>query len=56
MARGLWTGLLGLAVGLAPVTAGAATICFVTFSLQVAYFQSSVEGGVRRRPRNSATS
>jgi ABC-type sugar transport system substrate-binding protein len=45
MARGLWTGLLGLAVGLAPVTATAKTICFVTFSLQVAYFQSSVEGG-----------
>lgn len=47
MARGLLAGvgLLGLAVGLAPVTAGAATICFVTFSLQVAYFQSSVEGG-----------
>jgi ribose transport system substrate-binding protein len=45
MARGLWTSLLGLAVGLAPVPAGAATICFVTFSLQVAYFQSSVEGG-----------
>jgi ABC-type sugar transport system substrate-binding protein len=45
MARGLWTGLLGLAVGLAPVTATAKAICFVTFSLQVAYFQSSVEGG-----------
>jgi ABC-type sugar transport system substrate-binding protein len=45
MAKGLWTGLLGLAVGLAPVTATAKTICFVTFSLQVAYFQSSVEGG-----------
>jgi ribose transport system substrate-binding protein len=45
MARGLWTGLLGLTVGLAPVTATAKTICFVTFSLQVAYFQSSVEGG-----------
>jgi ribose transport system substrate-binding protein len=45
MARGLWTGLLGLAVGLAPATATAKTICFVTFSLQVAYFQSSVEGG-----------
>jgi ABC-type sugar transport system substrate-binding protein len=31
--------------GLAPVEVAAKTICFVTFSLQVAYFQSSVEGG-----------
>jgi ribose transport system substrate-binding protein len=38
-------GLLGLLAGLAPVEASAKTICFVTFSLQVAYFQSSVEGG-----------
>jgi ABC-type sugar transport system substrate-binding protein len=38
-------GLFGLMAGLAPVEAAAKTICFVTFSLQVAYFQSSVEGG-----------
>jgi ribose transport system substrate-binding protein len=38
-------GVLGLMAGLAPVEAAAKTICFVTFSLQVAYFQSSVEGG-----------
>ena len=38
-------GLLGLAVGLAPAVAAAKTICFVTFSLQIAYFQSSVAGG-----------
>jgi ABC-type sugar transport system substrate-binding protein len=37
--------LLGLIAGLAPVGAGAKTICFVTFSLQIAYFQSSVGGG-----------
>jgi ABC-type sugar transport system substrate-binding protein len=37
--------LLGLIAGLAPVGAGAKTICFVTFSLQIAYFQSSVAGG-----------
>ena len=36
---------LGLIVGVAPVEARAKTICFVTFSLQIAYFQSSVEGG-----------
>ena len=36
---------LGLIAGLAPVGAGAKTICFVTFSLQIAYFQSSVAGG-----------
>ena len=38
--------LVGLAVG-APPPANAAgkTICFVTFSLQIAYFQSSVAGG-----------
>ena len=47
MAKRLLTGVatLGLIIGLAPVEAGAKTICFVTFSLQVAYFQSSVEGG-----------
>jgi ribose transport system substrate-binding protein len=47
MAKRLLTGVatLGLMIGLAPVEAGAKTICFVTFSLQVAYFQSSVEGG-----------
>jgi ribose transport system substrate-binding protein len=47
MAKRLSTGVatLGLIIGLAPVEAGAKTICFVTFSLQVAYFQSSVEGG-----------
>jgi ABC-type sugar transport system substrate-binding protein len=38
-------GVLGLLAGLAPAGAAAKTICFVTFSLQVAYFQSSVEGG-----------
>jgi ABC-type sugar transport system substrate-binding protein len=38
-------GLFGLMAGLAPVEVAAKTICFVTFSLQVAYFQSSVEGG-----------
>jgi len=38
-------GMLGLGIGLAPVQAAAKTICFVTFSLQVAYFQSSVAGG-----------
>jgi ABC-type sugar transport system substrate-binding protein len=38
-------GVLGLLAGLAPGGAAAKTICFVTFSLQVAYFQSSVEGG-----------
>jgi ribose transport system substrate-binding protein len=38
-------GVLGLMAGLAPAGAAAKTICFVTFSLQVAYFQSSVEGG-----------
>jgi ribose transport system substrate-binding protein len=38
-------GALGLMAGLAPAGAAAKTICFVTFSLQVAYFQSSVEGG-----------
>jgi ABC-type sugar transport system substrate-binding protein len=37
--------LLGLIAGLAPVGAEAKTICFVTFSLQIAYFQSSVAGG-----------
>jgi ABC-type sugar transport system substrate-binding protein len=46
MARKLLAGVavLGLTAGLAPAAA-AKTICFVTFSLQVAYFQSSVEGG-----------
>jgi ribose transport system substrate-binding protein len=48
MTRRCWlapVGLLGLAVGLAPAVAAAKTICFVTFSLQIAYFQSSVAGG-----------
>jgi ABC-type sugar transport system substrate-binding protein len=37
--------LLGLIAGLSPVGAEAKAICFVTFSLQIAYFQSSVAGG-----------
>jgi ABC-type sugar transport system substrate-binding protein len=47
MAKWLLTAVatLGLIVGVAPVEARAKTICFVTFSLQIAYFQSSVEGG-----------
>ena len=32
---------------LAPAAASATTICFVTFSLQIAYFQNSVAGGER---------
>ena len=48
MAKRLLAGmglLVGLVAGLAPMEAPAKTICFVTFSLQVAYFQSSVAGG-----------
>ena len=48
MTRRCWlapVNLLGLAIGLAPAVAAAKTICFVTFSLQIAYFQSSVAGG-----------
>jgi len=37
--------LVGLAVGAPPANAAGKTICFVTFSLQIAYFQSSVAGG-----------
>src|SRR5262249_11154230 len=37
--------LVGLAVGAPPAIAAGKTICFVTFSLQIAYFQSSVAGG-----------
>ena len=37
-----------LALGAAPAVAQEKkTICFVTFSLQIAYFQSSVAGGKR---------
>jgi ABC-type sugar transport system substrate-binding protein len=48
MTRRCWlapVGLLGLALGVTPAVAAAKTICFVTFSLQIAYFQSSVAGG-----------
>lgn len=47
MGRRFLTTIGALAVGLATGGAEAAekTICFVTFSLQVAYFQSSVGGG-----------
>lgn len=38
-------GALAVAAVAAPVGASAKTICFVTFSLQVQYFQSSVAGG-----------
>jgi ribose transport system substrate-binding protein len=34
-----------LALSTSPAMAGGKTICFVTFSLQIAYFQSSVAGG-----------
>jgi ABC-type sugar transport system substrate-binding protein len=37
--------LIGLALVAPPAFAAGKTICFVTFSLQVAYFQSSVAGG-----------
>jgi ABC-type sugar transport system substrate-binding protein len=37
--------LVGLTVGMPPAYAAEKTICFVTFSLQIAYFQSSVAGG-----------
>ncbi|MGH6959880.1 MAG: substrate-binding domain-containing protein, partial [Dongiaceae bacterium] len=37
--------LVGLAVDAPPANAAGKTICFVTFSLQIAYFQSSVAGG-----------
>ncbi|MGQ0484554.1 MAG: substrate-binding domain-containing protein [Hyphomicrobiales bacterium] len=36
---------LALSVGAPPAIAAGKTICFVTFSLQIAYFQSSVAGG-----------
>ena len=42
--------MLGAALALGAAPAGAQdkkTICFVTFSLQIAYFQSSVAGGKR---------
>lgn len=37
--------LVGLAMGVPHANAANKTICFVTFSLQIAYFQSSVAGG-----------
>ena len=39
--------LLAAGTAAAPSQAEAKTVCFVTFSLQVAYFQSSVAGGER---------
>lgn len=50
----LTAGLIAIAAGPALADANKPKICFVTFSLQVAYFQSSVNGGKEEAAKQGA--